>query len=94
MAPETAPHGETSMNDTDQTSGVPARSLDEVPPMPTMGNAPRRKVEPNRPPRSVGARMAVGNHIMGAVMGLRGHAVMGPLKHIKRLDVMTAIFTL
>ena len=60
MAPETAPHGKTSMNDTDQTSGVPARSLDEVPPVPPMGNAPRRKVGPNRPPRSVGARMTVG----------------------------------
>jgi len=47
------------MNDVDQTSATPARSLDEVPPAPT-ASAPRRNTEPNRPTRSVGARMTVG----------------------------------
>ena len=48
------------MSAADQTTGNPARSLDEVPPVPLSGQAPRRSTEPPRQQRSVGARMTVG----------------------------------
>ena len=60
MAAKADPHGKTEMNDVEQTSGTPARSFDEVPPVPLSGATQRRGTEPNRATRSVGARMTVG----------------------------------
>ncbi len=48
------------MNDAVNTNDKPARSLDEIPPVPTPGGAPARATEPRPAPRSVGARMTVG----------------------------------
>lgn len=58
-SPDT-PHGKIQMSNADQTSGAPARSLGEIPPVPATGETARRSPEPTRPPRSVGARMTVG----------------------------------
>ena len=60
VAAKADPHGKTEMNDVDQTTGTPARSLDEVPPVPPSGTVQRRGTKPNRATRSVGARMTVG----------------------------------
>lgn len=49
-----------TMNDAANTSEKPARSLDEIPPVPAPGSAPARATEPRPAPRSVGARMTVG----------------------------------
>ena len=48
------------MNEADSNTNKPARSLDEIPPIPTHGSAPGRSSEPRPTPRSVGARMTVG----------------------------------
>lgn len=48
------------MNEATSTTDKPARSLDEIPPVPTPGSAPGRSSEPRPTPRSVGARMTVG----------------------------------
>lgn len=48
------------MNEAVSTTDKPARSLDEIPPVPTPGSAPARTSEPRPTPRSVGARMTVG----------------------------------
>lgn len=48
------------MTDAVTPSSNPARSLDEIPPAPPAGNAPRRAGDPMTPQRSVGAKMTVG----------------------------------
>jgi len=55
-----APPENPTMNDAVNTSDKPARSLDEIPPVPAPGSAPPRPTEPRPAPRSVGARMTVG----------------------------------
>jgi cytoskeletal protein CcmA (bactofilin family) len=47
------------MNETVTPTQKPARSLGEIPPVPTPGAPPRPKVEPS-PQRSVGARLTIG----------------------------------
>jgi len=48
------------MNEATSTTDKPARSLDEIPPVPAPGSAPPRASEHRPAPRSVGARMTVG----------------------------------
>lgn len=48
------------MNDAVSTADKPARSLDEIPPVPTPGSPSARASESRPAPRSVGARMTVG----------------------------------
>lgn len=55
-----APRENANMNDAATSDSKPARSLDEIPPVPPPGSAPRRSSEPMTPQRSVGARMTVG----------------------------------
>jgi len=49
------------MSDVEQSQAAPARSLNEIPPVPLGASTmPRRNPEPPRQTRSVGARMTVG----------------------------------
>ncbi|MBO6783095.1 MAG: polymer-forming cytoskeletal protein [Alphaproteobacteria bacterium] len=48
------------MSDAEQTPATPARSLDEIPPVPLSGQTVRRNTDTPRQARSVGARMTVG----------------------------------
>lgn len=57
---ESGPNGKTDMSEAEQKPASPARSLDEIPPVPLGGQTARRNLDTPRQQRSVGARMTVG----------------------------------